>query len=427
MKLSFTILLILYLAFGLRDIDIKPTSPYAISIVIGISDRGKKAVLGDALYQLLIIHQAVREFNKSKPDIIVWLTTGKGTVTADEILKENISTKLYQFLETLPGLFFADGDYLCSETGNNVLEWKHDFAFIKLKAWKLEMYKKVVHYDLDIIPIAPSGFDRMFGVWPEQDMWERKLLDEQDLVGGVVGSPINGGLLLLKPSHTTYRTMCRILEANVGRIHESKAWGKYKNFENPFCDQDLFDNNSQSYQGAYFEGGYFKGIFWQRKDWLVRNFPINKTADRKSDWDFVAAYRDQGFIWYYWVLKESTRGKVLITSEYLGKSFIFDPNGDPKCGSYPLISIIQSNIHFMGGDKIQKMGLSGRWLDRVKKTIDAYKILQFEELTRYHDQWMKAIRDICCEPEQEGFRDYWWSPKESGCIAYFKFCSCNCH
>jgi len=83
-------------------------------------------------------------------------------------------------------------------------------------------------------------------------------------------------------------------------------------------------------------------------------------------------------------------------------------------------------MHYMGPGKVQKMGLSRRWLSRVQKTVEAYKMLRFEELKRYHEVWMKALKAICCEPEAEHFVDYWWTPKETGCIAYFEFCSCQC-
>jgi len=426
MKLSFIVLTIIRFAYGLRDII--PSSPYAISIVLAIGYDRVDIDLG--IYQLLTIYHAVREFNNLKPDFIVWLTNVEGKATADEILKENVSTELLQFLDTLPGLFFTDGYYLCSEYGESIELTKrhratHDFPILKLKAWKLDMYRKVVHYDLDMIPIAPSGFDRMFGVGLEWDQWERKLLGEQDLVGAVQGSPINTGLMLLNPSKKTYHEMCLALKATADSVYHHKAWGNFEKFENPFCDQDLFDS-SQSYQGGYFEGGYFKGVWWSKKNWFSEHFPFNKTADRYSDWDFFAEWRDQGFIWYYWVLNKLTRGKVLLTSEWHNKSFVYNPKGDPKCGSYPFISIMQSNIHFMGTDKMQKMGLSPRWLNRVQKTVKEYKMLRFEELKRYHETWMKALKSICCEPEAEDFVDYWWTPKETGCIAYFEFCSCQC-
>jgi len=116
MKLSFIVLTIIRFAFGLRDII--PSSPYAISIVLAIGYDRVDVDFG--LYQLLTIYHAVREFNKSKPDLVVWLTTINGTATADEILKENVSKELLQFLDNLFGLFFTDGHYLCSEYGETL-------------------------------------------------------------------------------------------------------------------------------------------------------------------------------------------------------------------------------------------------------------------------------------------------------------------
>jgi len=373
----------------------------------------------------------VRQFEKSKPDIIVWLTTINGTATADEILTENTSKRLYEFLDSLPGLFFTDGFYLCSEYGDRIVNNKrtgvhHDFPILKLKAWNLVMYEKVVHYDIDVLPVAPSGFDRMFGVGPGQDNWERKLLGEQDLVGAVVGSPINTGILLLKPSRKTYRKMCRNLQATVEDVYKQKAWGKFEKFENPFCDQDLFDH-SHSYQGAYFEGGFFKGIWYHDHNWFLRHYPFNETADRYSDWNFFASWRDQGFLWFFWVLNKATRGKVLLTDEYQNKSFIFNPWGDPTCGSYPFISIVQASIHFMGPGKIQKMGLTPQWIDRVKKTVDEYEILRFNKLRNYHETWTGVIKMICCEEPEAQDYPLFWTDKEAGCIAFFQFCECNCH
>jgi len=428
MKFLFIVLTIVRFAYAYGLDNIIPSSPYAISIVLAIGYDRVDVDFG--FYQLLTIYNAVREFNKSKPDFIVWLTTVNGTARAADILKENVSRELLQFLNTLPGLFFANGYTLCSEYGESFKLWRrhtavHDFAIIKLKAWKLGMYEKVVHYDLDMIPAAHSGFDRMFGVGLEQEEWERKLLGEQDLVGAMLGSPINSGLMLLKPSRKTYRRMCRTLHSTADSVYNHKSWGKFEKFENPFCGIDLFDN-SQSYEGGYFKVGYYKSIWWTKNNWFSAHFPFNKTADRYSNWDFWGGWIDQGFIWYYWVVNRPTRGKVLLTSEWHDKSFIYNPEGNPKCGSYPLISIMQSNIHFMGPDKIQKMGLSRPWISRVQKTVEAYKLLRFEELKRYHETWMKAIKTICCEPEANGFKDYWWTPKKTGCIAYFEFCACHC-
>lgn len=250
MKLSIIILTVVGIAYAMRDIV--PSSPYAISIVIATGyDR---VSLGFGLYQVLAIYNSVRELNRVKPDIIVWLTENNGTATADEILREQVSTELFQFLDTFHGLFFLDGHYFCSEYANTAIAHKgsgpmRDFAILKMKAWKLTMYKKVVHYDLDILPIAPSGFDRMFGVWGAQNMWERNLLDEQDVVATVLGAPVHAGIMILKPSKSTYRNLCRTALANANNSYEQTQWGNIEKFQNPFCEQNLFDD-SPDYRGG---------------------------------------------------------------------------------------------------------------------------------------------------------------------------------
>lgn len=402
MKLFFGIVFIV-ISFAYNGLmDIVPSSADAISLVIGVDNNRMEIDFG--LYQLLVIYHAARDLNREKTDIIVWLSIFNSTATAEEILRENVSVELNEFLKTLPGLFFVDGHYFCSEYGENFLandpyRVMRQLVMIKFKAWQLAMYKRVLQWDHDQLPIDPSGFDRVFGMSHKQDMWERNLIRTQDLVGRPARAPINGANWLLKPNLTTYKTMCIIAKNNSEKIMNMEGkWGNYETFQSPFCDQDQFHNLRRRQPG----------------DWLTRSFPFTKEADPNAHWDFHAASVDQGLIWFYFVVNEKTRGKVLLISKHANKSLSYNPKGNPTCRSYPYINIFSSWKHFGGRNKIAQISLSKEWVHRAMRMAKAYEISRFDKLQGYHEKWIEVAKNTCCN-ERKTILD-------NKCIHIFKFC-----
>jgi len=401
-----------YFAAMVPDID--PSSPFAISLTLDIVKKRVGIDLDYGLYQLLIIYHAARELNRIKPDIVVWLTDTEsprieGNIpTADEILRASTSIDLYHFLKALPGLHFVDGLYVCSEFGDDPTEKLGAFGkatMVKFRMWTLKMYHRVLQYDLDQIPLLPAGFDRMFGVSGVQETWEKALLDDQDAVGFIHGGVFHASNVLLRPSLKTYREFCEIMKNGYGGF--DGGWENKGKFQSPFC---YYEKLHTVPDGVSNVAGGIKG--W---DWVASNFLGPEPADPSHwfQWKFHGAQWDQGLLWYYFVIKEETRGKVWLTSFTTNSSWTLNPKGNPKCELHPYLDIFEASFHFGGRSKMVRMGLYNEWIDRAMTMFEELNLSRFDLLRGYHEKWIESIRILCCKGKK-------------GCTFFLEVCDCSC-
>lgn len=391
-----------------------PTSPFAISVTINLAkDRME---IDYSLYQLLVVYHAARELNRIKPDVVVWLTAlshGDGALpSADDILRVNLSKDLYDFLKALAGLHFMDGLYLCSEFGEDPTSRYGAFGkavMIKFKAWKLVMYERVLLYDLDQLPIKPAGFDRIFGVSGVQDVMEKKMLHEHELVGFIGLAPIHAANIVLKPNTRTYSNICDV--AKNGFEGYEKGWESRGRFQSPFCDYEKLQRVHQVHGNGSNVAGGEAGT-----DWLVAKFLSANPAhpDDWFDWKFHFAQWDQGLLTYIFTINWWTSPKVWLTSFSTNRSFTLNPKGNPKCESHPYLDIFESSLHFGGRGKMKRMGSYIPWIDRAFAMSKQFYIKRFATLKGYHEKWIEVITELCCKS------------KKLMCVHFLEVCECKC-
>jgi len=414
----FLLVIIYYklLNYALAKARIIPTSPFAISLSIDLEkDRME---IDYSLYQLLVVYHAARELNRIKPDVVVWLTALQSQrdmvlPSADDILKENVSKELHVFLKALPGLHFMDGLYICSEFSDDDPTARYGkfgkAVMIKLKAWKLSMYDRVLLYDLDQIPIKPAGFDRIFGVSGVQDENEKKMLGDQKLVGFIGLGPVHAANILLRPSHLTYSKICEVIQNGFGGYDE--GWEHRGKFQSPFCDYEKLQIVHQVHGNGSNVAGGEPGT-----DWLVSKFLNDNPADPGDlfDWKFHGAQWDQGLLTYLFAVKGDNRPKVWLTSFSTNRSFTLNPKGDPACESHPYLDIFEASLHFGGRRKMERMGTYIPWIDRAMVMSKEFNILRFAVLRRYHEKWIQLIKEHCCKSQK------------LTCFHFRDVCDCEC-
>jgi len=273
MNVFFASIILGAICFASMVPDIVPTSPFAISLTIDLVPKRKEFSLEYGLYQLLVIYHATRELNRSKPDIVVWLTdtesprVGGNIPSADEILKQRTSTDLFEFLKNLPGLHFVDGFYVCSEFGSDPTARIGSFGkatMVKFRMWTLTMYQRVLQYDHDQLPIKPAGFDRMFSISGVQDETEKQLLREQDAVGFIYGGAFHAANVLLRPNLKTYAELCLVMRNGWKGFDE--GWENRGKFQSPYCGYEKLKLVQDG--GSNIAGGNV-GFDWVASNFLV--------------------------------------------------------------------------------------------------------------------------------------------------------------
>jgi len=245
--------------YGDSSIRLGPNSPYAYAFLVGGCDRNEPSSQY-FLHDVMVATQILRD-DGSKADILCMIQMGPNS--EDERLQPHEEA----WLDALQ----IRVQYIPKSGANS----RYSIMMEKFRILTHDEYKRILFLDADVLPMG--NLDYVFELSAEQGV-----LKESLVVPGL-STPANGGFFMVTPYPGALEDLDAILKEKEDR----------KNL-----DIMQSSNNNERIRGKHVDTKYFDPVM----GWGHQITPPDKwikVGGSGVEWDFIAAYADQGLLYHF--------------------------------------------------------------------------------------------------------------------------------